>query len=121
MQENNEKINLQIKEQFWSGWVEKQREPKVEIIMIKKGEIIKKEYKMGSSLYAFITIEDIKDDVVVVNFNTDGVGGNKECDFRMGGGKYNWTVEIKYNEEYEIMTLALDQGCTWRLTFIKNE
>jgi len=117
MQEYNNKINLQIMEQSWTGWSEKQPEPKVEIIAVKKGEMIKRSDSSGS--YLIITIKDIKNDFVVVHFKNKGVVEYNGRGINLLSKNYKWSVIIKYNEEYGLASQTLDMGTIWKLIFIK--
>jgi ribosomal protein S4E len=119
MQEDNGSITLHIVEQYWTGWVREQPEPKIEEKTVKKGDIINLNSHYGEVI---VTIKDINDSIIVVNFNSKYVvKENPNGTINLNSRNWNWTDSINYNEEYSIATQYTDAGIIWKFTFFASD
>jgi hypothetical protein len=137
---NDMSVTLQITWIDWSGWKNRipipTRDPtRTETREVKKGDIINVNY--WDDIGQIISIIDIKNDAVVAHFKTKSVVDSKpiivEKDINdklvihfytksavKTNEGYDWTAEIKYNEEYQTSTTTKDAGRIWKFTFIKK-
>jgi hypothetical protein len=110
--EGNDVINLKIIEQE-RVWSRRQLESKVEIKIIKVGDIIELNSVFGKVI---MTIKDIQNNIVTIQFNTKSLLRiNRNGTINLLSN--NWTDTIKFNEGYKIEPLTTDAGITWELIF----
>ena len=113
-------VILDVTHQMWTGWSEKQPNPDEESREIQKGDVLELESESFSSCKVKATIEDIKEDAVVVHFHTESVvKSNADGSIDLNSNDYDWIDEIKYNEEYRLSSQTLDAGIIWKLVFNK--
>ena len=113
-----ENITLEIVEKVWSGGVDfgREVEPVIEEKEVNTGDTI----ALGNDVwgYANITIRNITNDGVLVYFDTEGiVRENPDGTINLLSDEHNWTANIRFNEEYRIVTQTLSSGMNWTLTF----